>query len=400
MTEHKKTKLKRLIFPLGIFLLMFITESVIGTIGIVSYFYFSGKKNISEIESYTMNYSKTMSEAFARVAELSYSSKNYSSLKTLFHEKIEENTIDEAFFVLGDGKLIVHSSTTTEKELMWNIASDEMAYNLDMILLPIKTKNSDLILNNYNIINKTVPFKRRDRELIKKYLYSDLNSTGWLFTKGIFNKGTPVGTVNFIISKDRIYSSIRESINQAEYYSLFFVTVSMILSFFISIIVLFRYRSIQKNALGSFSYENDTSIVQTAPVFSIKTIEIPEDQQDAMYFPPDSNQIEPTMDYVIEDDFDEKIIEENGTVSSEKVPGQTGTAGDVIPLRKHEMPAADDEYITVELLGEIEPEPEPEFIIELPEKVNEYIAPVINLDDYKKSISTEIRDAIPVRKKR
>ena len=59
-----------------------------------------------------------MAEAFARVAEFSYSTKKYSSLKTLFHEKIEENTIDEAFFVLSDGKIIVHSSTTAEKELM------------------------------------------------------------------------------------------------------------------------------------------------------------------------------------------------------------------------------------------------------------------------------------------
>ena len=401
MTKHKKTKLKRLIFPVGIFLLMFIAESAIGTAGVVSYFYFSGKKNITAIENYTVNYSKTMAEAFARVAEFSYSTKKYSSLQTLFHEKIEENTIDEAFFVLSDGKLIVHSSTTAEKELMGNIASDEMAYNLDMILLPVKTKNTDLLLNNYNIVNKTVPFIRDQRDLLKKYVYSDLNSTGWLFTKGIFIKGNPVGTVNFIVSKDRIYTSIEESIKQAKHYSLMIITVSMILSFFIALVVLFRYRSIQKNALGSFLHLAEEAPDEVQPPLMVKTIDITkEEESDVMFFPPDSNSIEPVMDYVIEDDFDQIIIEENEPVTSVKDSQQEMASTKIVPLRKHEVPSDEDEYITVELLGEIENETETEPVIEETVKIKEYIAPVISLEDYKNSLNQEIRDAIPIRKKR
>jgi hypothetical protein len=400
MTDHKKTKLKRLIFPVGIFLLMFIAESIIGVTGVVSYFYLSGKKNISEIENYTINYSKTMAEAFARVAEFSYSTKKYSSLKTLFHEKIEENTIDEAFFVMSDGKLIVHSSTTAEKELMGNIASDEIAYNIDMILLPVQTKSSELILNNYNIVNKVVPFKRQDRDLLKKYVYKDLNSTGWLFTKGIFYKGKPAGTVNFIISKDRIYASIQDSIDQAKYYSLFVVTVSMVLSFFIALIVLFRYRSIQKNALGSYAYDETAASTESLPSLTVRTIETQEDHDVAMFFPPDSNLIDPVMDYVIEDDFDGSVIEEDGSIETFTAPQREKETVPVIPLRKHELPVEEDEYITVELLGEIESDPEPATRMEVPGGIREYIAPVISLEDYKNSMNKEIRDAIPVRKKR
>jgi len=274
---------------------------------------------------------------------------------------------------------------------------DEMAYNLDMILLPVQTKNSDLIFNNYNIINKTIPFNRQQRDLLKKYVYSDLNSTGWLFTKGIFVKGKPAGTVNFIISKDRIYTSIHSSIKQAEYYSLLVVTVSMVLSFFVALIVLFRYRSIQKNALGSYTYgDTVSSSVERRPL-SVTTAAAEDD--DVMFFPPDSNFIEPTMDYVIED-FDDKIVEEDGSIVPAENSLKSEKAAQVIPLRKHGQFPEEDEYITVELLGEIESAPDSELPVEIHEKIKEYVAPVINLDDYKSSINKEIRDAIPVRKKR
>lgn len=399
MTEYKKIKLKRLIFPAGIFLLMFVSQSILGTAGVISYFYFSGKKSISDIESYTVNYSKTMAEAFARVAEFSYSSKNYSSLKTLFHEKIEQNTIDEAFFVLSDGKLIVHSSTTAEKQLRWNIATDEMAYNLDMILLPVHSKSRDLLLNNYNIVDKTVPFKRQERDLLKKYIYKDINSTGWLFTKSVFNKDKPVGTVNFIISKERVYASIQESINHARYYSLLIITISMALSFFIALIVLFRYRSIQKNALG-YSKENISPVHADLPLPAALTAETPEENEEIMFFPPDSNYIDPVMDFVIEDNFDKNIIDEDGSVSSARDSFPARISAELIETDKTEIEPDEDEYITVELLGEIEPETEPEKPLFIPEQIKEYIAPVISLEDYKNSLNNEIRDAIPIRKKR
>jgi hypothetical protein len=55
----------------------------------------------------------------------------------------------------------------------------------------------------------------------------------------------------------------------------------------------------------------------------------------------------------------------------------------------------DDESITVEFLGEIESIKESE-AKKRTERVKEYIAPAVNLNDYKKSMNKEIRDAIPV----
>jgi len=394
MKEKKKKTLKKIIFPVGIFLLLFLAESIIGITGVATYFYFSGKKNIREIEAYTVNYSKTMAEAFARVAELSYNTKKYSSLYTLFHEKIEENTIDEAFFVLTDGKLIVHSNTTTEKELMGNIAVDEMAYNLDMILRPVQIKSSELLLNNYNIINKKVPFKRQERELLKKYIYSDIDSTGWLFTRGVFKKEKCVGSVNFIVSKERIYNYINASIKQARRYSAIVLAVSIILSFFISIVVLIRYRFIQKNALQSLSVPLAVSDEKAKPVD--KKPPVAGDETISTFI--DETDLE--LDLIPDDDFDIVLVEEDGTSLAHDIVPEAEKSSPVIPIKKHDIATDEEEYITVELLGEIEPETESPLPETTPLQPGKHIAPVINLEEYKNLTNREIKDAIPVRRKR
>jgi hypothetical protein len=395
MTEKKKKTLKKIIFPVGIFLLIFLAETIIGITGVVTYFYFSGKKNIREIETYTVNYSKTMAEAFARVAEFSYISKKYTSLNSLFHEKIEENTIDEAFFVMDDGRLIVHSNTTTEKELMGNIAVDEMSYNLDMILRPVQAKSTELFLNNYNIVNKIIPFKRQERELLKKYVYRDIDSTGWLFTKGVFVKEKPVGSVNFIVSKERIYSYIHAAINQARRYSIIVIAASAILAFFISIVVFVRYRSIQKNALESMA-EMQEIHKETPAVIAIPWQKPSPVSEDTISMSIDENDLE--IDLIPDDDFDIVMVEEDGTsVTSKKISMEEKT-GHVIPIKKLDSAPDEDEYITVEFLGEIESEPLPPE--EKPVIPGKHIAPVISLEEYKNFTNREIRDAIPVSKKR
>ena len=379
MTDIKKRKLKRIIFPIGIFFLLFLVESIIGVGGVVSYIYLAGKKNIADIENYTINYSKTMAEAFADVAEFSYLEKEYTTLKKLFHEKIETHTIDEAFFVLKDGDIVVHSSIATEEKLMRNIANDEISYNIDMILQPIRTKSTDLILNDYNITDKFIPFRRWERTILYKYVYKNLNSTGWLFTKCIFHKREPIGTINFIISKERIYTSIRESIDLVKYYSIMTIAISAILSFFVSLIVFFRYRSIQFNALQYGDYEYDNPIKTTPKRDNIKFhVKTPMDDYmgddfDDFDFDADDNKIER---------IDEKDLEE--VYESKMSYGQID----------------DDEYITVEFLGEIESNKKSTAEKKRPERVKEYIAPAININNYKKPMNKEIRDAIPIGNKR
>lgn len=248
-TVNKNKKLKKKKFAMGIFLMLFIVQSILALGGTAFYFYRSGLSKIKDIETYNKNYSITLAEAFTDVAELSYGKKNYSRLKRLFRKKIQENTIDEAFFVLKNGKLIVHSNKNIEKSLRGNIANDEFAYNIDLILWPVKRKSKKVMFTPYNIMGKSVPFNREERRLIKKYYYKDINTLGWLVTRAVYYKGSPVGTVNFLIYNERIHMFLKDHINMAKQYFIYAIAGAFSLSFFISLIVLLRYRSIQKSTL-------------------------------------------------------------------------------------------------------------------------------------------------------
>ena len=231
--------------------MLFIVESIIATGATVAYFIYSGKKRIGVIESYTRNYSITLAEAFAEVAGFSYRAGSYRDLKILFREKIQANTIDEAFFVLRDGSLIVHSSREIEKILRGNIANDEFAYNIDLILRPVFKKSRKIQFTHYNIMGKIVPFTRDERRLLKKYMYSDINTLGWLISRAVFVRGKPVGTVNFIISKDRIFDFLLAHIEESMRFLIYALCGAFVLSLVVSMVVLMRYRSIQEKTRQS-----------------------------------------------------------------------------------------------------------------------------------------------------
>ncbi len=382
MTEIKKKKLKKWIFPAGIFTLLFLTETIIGSAAVFTYLYIDGKKEIERIEKYTVNYSMTLAEAFARVAELSYKSKKYSSLTTLFHEKIEENTIDEAFFILSDGSLVVHSNTAIEKGLKGNIANDEMAYNIDMILQPVTKNSTELFLSDYNIISRQVPFKREVREYIQKYFYKDISSSGWLFTRGVFVKGKAIGAVNFIISKERIFNYINESFARGKKMIAAVLSSSLFISFLISLIVMFRYRAIQKKA-GEYSALNIST-----PAISHAThppLSAEEAFNESELYSADEN-----LDIMLEEPLDKNFAEEavmhfDSQINEEPLPELTGQAN-----------AGDDEYVTIELLGDIDEEEHLKPELKLDEKGRIYVAPVISIEAIRKSRVKDIKDAIPV----
>lgn len=245
MDIHEK-KLKKKKFAIGIFLMLLVIESVLAAAAALIYFRHSTMKGIEKIEKYTKNYSFTLADAFADVAALSYRANDYTTLKDLFHQEIRENTIDEAFFALNDGRLIAHSSRDKEKELAGNIATDEFAYNIDLILRPSLRNLTTIQFTSYNVMGKTVPFPREYRELMKRYLYDEVDLLGWLVSKAVYNRKTAVGTVNFIIYKDRIYRFIDEQFNEARRFYLIAQGIAVALSFLISIVVVLRYRSIQK----------------------------------------------------------------------------------------------------------------------------------------------------------
>ena len=391
MTDKNRKKMKKWIFPAGIFLLLFITETIIFTGASLSYLYFQGKKDIGQIEKYTVNYSSTLAEAFAGVAELSFRTKKYSALITLFHEKIEENTIDEAFFILADGRLIAHSNTTIEKGLAGNIANDEMSYNIDLLLRPVTLNSSELFLSPYNIINKEIPFSRAEREYIQKYYYRDINSSGWLFTRGVFVKGKPVGTVNFIISKDRIFNSVKDQIKKVKLAVIAVPVISFVISLLISLIVMFRYRSIQKIS------EKYSSRPSTGGETMVKGERRAPEPEDIDIFPE-------LRDNPVEDDFEIILDDIPERPAREEIPAlfpETGSLkGDESPLPVGEEKTSDDEYVTIELLGEIDEGETAKPELQLKGGARIYIAPVINTGGMNKAELDEIRDAIPVSRKR
>jgi hypothetical protein len=345
--DRKKTGTKAL-FPAGIFFLLFLIQMLASAGGISYYFFHKTKNDLTEIEKYTLNYSKTLAEAFADVAELSYRNKNYSSLKSLFREKIEENTIDEAFFVLKDGTLIVHSNTTIEKKLRGNIANDEMAYNLDLILQPVNKKSRDLFFSNYNIIEKKIPFNRSLRGLIKEHLYSDINSSGWIFTRGVFHRGKPAGTVNFIVSKDRIHTTIFSAAEDMKKVLLIALALSLGIAFIVSILIMFRFRkrlSCAEDSAAMDEAEVDDEYIEVIPEEEKEIVfesdyysETPEIEN---YSPGESG--DETYDYDFS--FDEETSLQEKTTSADEI---SDTFED------------EDEYITIELLGEIDEDDETE----------------------------------------
>ncbi len=239
---------KKKIYPVGIFILQLIILLLLSATISSLYFYFTIKKELGEIVKNTKNYSITLAEAFGRVAELSYPSRKYHKLKSLFQDKIKADIIDEAFFVLSDGKIIVHSKKEIVKKLNGNIASDEFSYNRDLILLPLKKYSKEVQFIDYNIINNKIPFDKRERYLIKKYIYNKIDITGWLVTRAVFVKNKPIGTMNFIIDKQRIYNRIFSLIEESAKLLILLCIISFALSLFVASIIYVRYRTISKLA--------------------------------------------------------------------------------------------------------------------------------------------------------
>ncbi len=387
-------KNRKIIFPAGIFLLVFFIDSVLGALALSAYTYVSLKKTITAVEEYTRNYSKTLAEAFASVAELSLKTNKTESLKTLFHEKIQQNTIDEAIFVLADGRLIVHSNTSVENGLGGNIANDEMAYNLDLILEPVKKNSRELIFSDYNIIDRKIPFSRRERDLIGKYIYPGINTTGWLFTRGVFIDDKAAGSVCFLTGKERIYSVIRETFSNTLKYLYTVIGGSFIISFIISLVILARYRSIQKRAdriARTPGYGRSKGIIQAehahVPVAEHKDVPLQASSPGSVMDDFDLFVDEPVGDAIIDKEHeipvDLETASRNGITDTRPVPGGT---------------KSDDGYITVEFLGEINDEPAD--VIPKQQAAGDYIARKIPADSLGKRGFTEIRDAIPAQKGR
>ncbi len=250
----KKGKMKKAGFPFGVFLFLLLALLLLSAAIAGGYFYFNARRGVAEIEHVTREYSTAVAEALADVAEMSYRLKDYSKLQDLFREKLNENLIDEAFFVLADGRLIAHSNSETAKNLGGYLAADEFTYNMDLILGPVLRKDKDLQFVKYNIIDKKVPFRKFERQLIKQYLYPDFLINGWLVTRAVFaedkkKKEVAIGSINFIIGKERIYQKISASFREGVLLCAALGAVSVFIALCVSLIVFIQYRRIARKSL-------------------------------------------------------------------------------------------------------------------------------------------------------
>jgi hypothetical protein len=260
-------------FPLGIFFLVLIIDAIAVTGGTTWYFYRAAKKRIDYIERYTINFSITMAEGFAEACEEGYRKENFSDLRELFARSIREHTVDEAFFVRANGTIVAHSVAKQVKRVRGNIANDEFYYNLDLILRPVEKKSKKVQFTPYYMIERKIPFNRREQELIKKHLYESVDRNGWLVSKAVYHDGKPIGTVNFLISKDRVYSVIQGLYNRYIMFMQFGLLGVVLVSLFVSFIVFFRYRQIQRKAwlegrrIGGYGREHEDGLVlQEEPI--------------------------------------------------------------------------------------------------------------------------------------
>ena len=246
-----KRRIRKTRIPLGVFVLQLTLLLALSAAISAGYFYFSVRRDVAGIEQFTRKHSVALAGAFADVAELSFRVQKFDSLKKLFLDEMSAGMIDEAFFVLPTGKIVAHSNPQTEKNLEGTIGSDEFSYNPDIILGPLHRKEKDIRFSPYNIIGKKVPFHKIERELIRRYIYSDVMVNGWITTKAVFTvkkkKELPVGTVGFITGKEKIYRRIEEGRKEGLRLAAYLAAASGGISLIIFLIVMLRYRMIAEN---------------------------------------------------------------------------------------------------------------------------------------------------------
>jgi len=226
-------------FPWGFLFAMLLLLVSLSIAAAAGYFYYTCTGAIRATVESTRKHSTELIEALAGVAELSYARNSYGRLRLLFREKSGGTNGLVAFFVLADGTIKAHSSAEGERAVGGNIAADEFTYNRDQIFLPLSAAGNGVHFLEYNIVTRSVPYDRRRRELIKRFLYPAIGSTGWLATRAVYHNKKPVGTINFIISKDALYSTINGTAHAARTLLTLLLACSVLVSLLVSLLAHF-----------------------------------------------------------------------------------------------------------------------------------------------------------------
>ena len=170
---------------------------------------------------------------------------------------------------------------------------------------------------------------------------------------------------------------------------------SFCVSFLLSLIVLFRYRSIQKRASGGFTADIN---IEKSPA-KIKAPEQPVPAVVTLHDKPAAVSALP-----VESDFEPVIAEPVGETFIEKdyeipVGADYVTDEEMFPeLKTNPDKKGSEGYITVEFLGDIQDEPAVP-VARRPAS-GDYIARTISVESLGEMRSKKIRDAIPAGRKR
>lgn len=195
----------------GGFLLFFFIFFILAALGMgipAAYSFRTLKNRISEEEERTKTTATALADACARMAESGKPDERGKRLEAYFTENREKGLFFRAFLVSANGTIIAHSDPAEKENLRGNIATDEFRYNIDLILEPARKNSAGVLFSDYFIMEKEIPFSREELKLLKRYLYPGIDRTGWIASRAVFEKDSPIGTVNFIIGKERIYHHI------------------------------------------------------------------------------------------------------------------------------------------------------------------------------------------------
>lgn len=230
-------------FSFAIFLVMFITLSILSVCLSGGYFYLGGKRAVEEATENTRIYSLPLAEAVSDIAASCHEKKEYSRLKALFESDIFKKNIKEVFFVLADGRIIAHSDIDRLGKLNGNLSNDKKAYNTQKIFLPLKSKSADAQFLDYNISDVKIPFKKDKLKLLSGYINNKLEFTGWLVSKAVTIKGNGAGCVCFLIEKGRLYKSFEQIYKDAIYLLVVLFFISLLIASMVAVSVYVRYNS-------------------------------------------------------------------------------------------------------------------------------------------------------------
>ncbi len=222
--------------------------------------YISGitKNKIHEIVNGMKNSASSLVDASVSIAELTdIKEKNYLKLSQYFEQHMEKAGFSKAFFVLNDGKIMAHSSSSEAASLNYNIATDEFYYNLDQIFLPLKSVDDKVYITDYFILDYKIPFSKEEIVQIKNAYYSEVDRNGLLASRAVVRNHSKIGTVNFIFNKEKVYSEITSALNLKKRADIIIISASIILSFLFAVIIFLTTCNKQNPIISDFGAFNE-----------------------------------------------------------------------------------------------------------------------------------------------